>query len=92
MLIAGIVTGWGATQEHGAISDKLLEVQVPIMANSECRRTGYGNKITANMMCAGYKEGMKDSCQVRGDVFFLFFKLIIVINIIRATAEDRCTF
>lgn len=34
------------------------------MSNIECRRTGYGNKITDNMMCAGYPYGMKDSCQV----------------------------
>lgn len=34
------------------------------MANSACRKTGYGNKITSNMVCAGYLEGMKDSCQV----------------------------
>jgi hypothetical protein len=34
------------------------------MSNIDCRRTGYGNRITDNMMCAGYSYGMKDSCQV----------------------------
>jgi hypothetical protein len=59
----GIVIGWGATQAHGQVSSKLREVEVPIMSNIDCRRTGYGNRITDNMMCAGYSYGMKDSCQ-----------------------------
>ncbi|XP_064212266.1 trypsin-1 [Tribolium castaneum] len=59
----GIAIGWGATHSHGQVSNTLREVEVPIMSNIECRRTGYGNKITDNMMCAGYPNGMKDSCQ-----------------------------
>uniref|UniRef100_A0A8W7K914 Peptidase S1 domain-containing protein n=1 Tax=Anopheles albimanus TaxID=7167 RepID=A0A8W7K914_ANOAL len=60
----GIVTGWGATSENGAISTNLQEVTVPIMSNADCRKTGYGaSRITDNMMCAGYSEGKKDSCQ-----------------------------
>lgn len=64
LINSGIATGWGAIEQHGAISNKLLEVKVPIIANIDCRKTGYGNKITDNMLCAGYPEGMKDSCQV----------------------------
>uniref|UniRef100_A0A182QYZ9 Peptidase S1 domain-containing protein n=1 Tax=Anopheles farauti TaxID=69004 RepID=A0A182QYZ9_9DIPT len=60
----GIVTGWGATSENGAISTNLQEVTVPIMSNADCRKTGYGmTRITDNMLCAGYDEGKKDSCQ-----------------------------
>ncbi|XP_017776654.1 PREDICTED: trypsin-1-like [Nicrophorus vespilloides] len=59
----GIATGWGATEEHGQVSNKLMEVDVPILSNIDCRKTGYGGKITDNMMCAGYKHGTKDSCQ-----------------------------
>ncbi|XP_035901880.1 trypsin-1-like [Anopheles stephensi] len=60
----GIVTGWGATSENGAISTNLQEVTVPIMSNADCRKTGYGpTRITDNMLCAGFKEGKKDSCQ-----------------------------
>uniref|UniRef100_A0A182JXD4 Peptidase S1 domain-containing protein n=1 Tax=Anopheles christyi TaxID=43041 RepID=A0A182JXD4_9DIPT len=60
----GIVTGWGATSENGAISTNLQEVTVPIMSNSDCRKTGYGpTRITDNMLCAGFDEGKKDSCQ-----------------------------
>lgn len=60
----GIVTGWGATQEHGDIATNLQEVHVPIMSNRDCRQTGYGaSRITDNMLCAGVKEGGRDSCQ-----------------------------
>ncbi|XP_055325062.1 trypsin-1-like [Sitodiplosis mosellana] len=60
----GIATGWGATKEQGDISVNLQEVTVPILSNSECRKTGYGaSRITDNMLCAGLKDGQKDSCQ-----------------------------
>lgn len=51
--------------EQGAISTNLQEVTVPILSNSECRKTGYGaSRITDNMLCAGFMDGEKDSCQV----------------------------
>lgn len=63
--ILGTVTGWGATAEYGATSKVLREVNVPIISNDDCRKTKYGNKITANMMCAGFVgKGAKDACQV----------------------------
>lgn len=41
-----------------------MEVTVPIQSNKECRESGYGaSRITDNMLCAGFKEGKKDSCQ-----------------------------
>lgn len=62
----GIVTGWGAVKEGGSISHTLQEVFVPILSNAECRETKYpSRRITDNMLCAGYQEGGKDSCQVR---------------------------
>jgi len=60
------VTGWGAIREGGMVSQTLQEVTVPILSNAECRATKYPErKITDNMLCAGYSEGGKDSCQVR---------------------------
>ncbi|KAK9885017.1 hypothetical protein WA026_009244 [Henosepilachna vigintioctopunctata] len=60
----GKALGWGATAEYGQVSSKLREVDVPIISNEDCRNTKYGNKITGNMICAGYpKEGGKDGCQ-----------------------------
>lgn len=64
------MTGWGAVQEAGAISQTLQEVTVPILTNAECRASKYpSRKITDNMLCAGYQEGKKDSCQVMKEKF-----------------------
>jgi hypothetical protein len=61
----GVATGWGVTVQNGSPSDVLNEVTVPILSNRECRTTSYGSKkITDNMLCAGFPEGKKDSCQV----------------------------
>lgn len=62
--LEGVVTGWGAVHEHGSIATSLQEVKVPIMSNSECRKSGYGaSRITDNMICAGVKKGGRDACQ-----------------------------
>lgn len=59
-----VVAGWGATSEGGGLSNKLLQVEVPVWSNAECKMSGYGkNRITENMLCAGFKEGGKDACQ-----------------------------
>lgn len=61
-----ITTGWGTLKEDGTPSCLLQEVEVPVMSNEDCRaNTSYHPKmISDNMMCAGYEEGLKDSCQV----------------------------
>lgn len=55
------VTGWGATKENAGLAPVLREVEVPLVANADCRQS-YG-MLTANMLCAGYPEGSKDACQ-----------------------------
>lgn len=53
---------------------------MPILSNNECRKTGYGSsRITDNMMCAGYKDGEKDSCQVN-DLFNCEFEFRLILN------------
>lgn len=74
----GIVTGWGAIKEGGAISHILLEVTVPILTNAECRTKYPPHRITDNMMCAGFKEGGKDSCQVRNQFLIANCKEIML--------------
>jgi len=60
-----VVIGWGTTSSFGSDSPTLMEVIVPIVSNQECN-TDYqsgGYTITDTMLCAGLKQGGKDSCQ-----------------------------
>uniref|UniRef100_A0A8C5N5B7 Zgc:165423 n=1 Tax=Gouania willdenowi TaxID=441366 RepID=A0A8C5N5B7_GOUWI len=57
------VTGWGALSEGGSSANDLMEVDVPTVGNRQCN-CDYGvGQITNNMICAGLREGGKDSCQ-----------------------------
>ena len=46
----------------------LNEIELPIISNGECeewfRDGGAPGEVPSVMMCAGYKEGGRDSCQV----------------------------
>uniref|UniRef100_A0A3Q3X9Z5 Peptidase S1 domain-containing protein n=1 Tax=Mola mola TaxID=94237 RepID=A0A3Q3X9Z5_MOLML len=42
--------------------DILQEVEVPVVGNNECE-CAYPSGITDNMICAGLRQGGKDSCQ-----------------------------
>jgi len=59
--------GWGKRSYSDQLgSNALLEVTVPIWKIEDCR-TSYQSiqlPITDNHICAGYKEGGKDSCSV----------------------------
>lgn len=57
------VVGWGTMSEGGYTSNDLREVDVPIIADSTCRSYSGYSRVTANMICAGYTQGGKDSCQ-----------------------------
>uniref|UniRef100_A0A665SUR6 Zgc:165423 n=1 Tax=Echeneis naucrates TaxID=173247 RepID=A0A665SUR6_ECHNA len=63
------VTGWGTIQSDGEIPlpspQRLQEVDVPIVSNSQCSDAyaAQSIQITSNMICAGLNEGGKDSCQ-----------------------------
>ncbi|XP_045899476.1 serine protease 27-like [Micropterus dolomieu] len=56
------VTGWGNTQSDVSLPypRHLQQVSVPVVSNRDCN-AAYG-LITSNMMCAGFKQGGKDSC------------------------------
>jgi secreted trypsin-like serine protease len=60
--VLATVTGWGTLEEDGPISFILQKVSVPIVSHQTCN-AALGGGITANMLCAGYAEGGKDSCQ-----------------------------
>jgi serine protease len=55
--------GWGKMGENGSTSDILQTVDLPLVSDDECYRA-FGSKFNNNsMVCAGYKQGMKDACQ-----------------------------
>ena len=55
-------SGWGTTKENGELPTNLQYVGVPVVSQSSCN-AAYNNGITANMICAGFAAGGKDSCQ-----------------------------
>ncbi len=61
-----MVAGWGRIKEGDIfLSNYLIKVSVPVVSRSSCQSV-YKSEftITDNMICAGFKEGGKDSCQV----------------------------
>ncbi|KAG9510305.1 hypothetical protein GZH46_01159, partial [Fragariocoptes setiger] len=47
---------------EGQISNALNAVDVPVVSLSECRQT-YGSRVNKDHVCAGLRQGGKDSCQ-----------------------------
>uniref|UniRef100_A0A671XJ82 Zgc:100868 n=1 Tax=Sparus aurata TaxID=8175 RepID=A0A671XJ82_SPAAU len=59
------VTGWGTIGSGVPLPSpqNLMEVEVPVVGNRQCN-CDYGvGRITDNMICAGLREGGRDSCQ-----------------------------
>lgn len=56
-----LISGWGTLESGGDQPDTLQEVLVPLVSKSECEKA-YGS-LHASMLCAGFKQGGKDSCQ-----------------------------
>ncbi len=60
------VMGWGNQSSTGEeFPNKLFQVEVPLVTNQQCARNYAVENIdiTENMICAGFKQGGKDSCQ-----------------------------
>ena len=53
--------GWGTTSSGGPVSNKLLEVSLPVVTTAVCEAAM--GPLTAGQLCAG-GELNKDSCQV----------------------------
>ena len=76
-----VVMGFGVTNENTQqTSNKLMEVTVKVVSDSECRQK-YGNEVIAStMICAASPS--KDSCQgdskciasLQNKLFFFFYK------------------
>ncbi|XP_053605954.1 transmembrane protease serine 9-like [Plodia interpunctella] len=60
-----VVAGWGATAETGKWSCTLMEAELPVLSNNDCKHnTNYNeSKIQDVMMCAGFPAtAHKDAC------------------------------
>uniref|UniRef100_A0A3P8VJ54 Zgc:100868 n=1 Tax=Cynoglossus semilaevis TaxID=244447 RepID=A0A3P8VJ54_CYNSE len=59
------VTGWGTIGSGQPLPSpkNLMEVEVPVVGNRQCRCDKGVETITDNMICAGLRAGGKDSCQ-----------------------------
>lgn len=66
-----ITMGWGAMFFGGPSSNVLMEVSVPIWTSKACQNV-FIERIGENVLCAGAKEGGRDSCQVRNNYFTFF--------------------
>lgn len=65
-----MVAGWGISSPNGSsssdpevTSDPLRYVKLPVVPQDECE-SSYASRynITANMFCAGFLEGGRDTC------------------------------
>ena len=61
-LIQCSILGFGTLSSGGSLAKVLMQVSVPIVAQSKCKRA-YGSSIHESMVCAGLDQGGKDSCQ-----------------------------
>ncbi|XP_068039029.1 trypsin-like isoform X3 [Anomalospiza imberbis] len=58
-----LISGWGNTLSSGInYPDQLQCLKAPVLSAADCS-DAYPGQITKNMMCVGFLEGGKDSCQ-----------------------------
>ena len=71
----GWVSGWGVLREGANFLPYILQkVQLPLINFEHCNsKAGYDGKLKDHMICAGFKNGGKDSCQCDsgGPLFFI---------------------
>lgn len=66
------------TKENGRKSDVLREIHVPILPFTQCNNIAHyaGRVHLPSMICAGYTQGVVDSCQVGGFVLILYSNVL----------------
>ncbi len=59
-----MIAGWGSINQSSTdVSSLLREAKVPIVDRDSCNSyLAYNDKVTTNMICAGYMSGGSDSC------------------------------
>lgn len=58
----------------GTASNVLQKVDVRLVSEESCIRS-YGHLVTPRMLCAGYRNGRKDACQVQRNTSCMCFEL-----------------
>ncbi|KAJ1151411.1 hypothetical protein NDU88_004193 [Pleurodeles waltl] len=57
-----LTSGWGNTVPDGVVYPRVLQcLDLPIISSAQCQQT-YPYYYTANMMCAGFMQGGRDTC------------------------------
>ena len=57
------VSGWGNTQAGGNSTVNLQKLDVPVVGRADCNDAdSYNGIITSRMICAGFQQGVRDSC------------------------------
>ena len=60
----------------GGVPNILHQVSVPVIDNLSCQEmfnsSGHKKTIRDSFLCAGYKDGKKDSCEVSDSVQIVF--------------------
>ncbi|XP_069687959.1 venom protease-like [Periplaneta americana] len=77
------IAGWGSVQFNGPSSSHLLQLQLPVVSENECKnafKTFKTAHIDNRVLCAGFMKGGKDACQgdsggplmwPKGETFYL---------------------
>jgi hypothetical protein len=59
-----VVAGWGLNSSDASVTmGTLQKLDVAVFTIPECKKF-FDERFTRRMMCAGYREGGKDSCKV----------------------------
>ena len=60
--------------QDGPFAPVLKELDLPILKNTDCeasyKKAGFWEEIPDIFVCAGYKDGRKDTCEVSDDTLF----------------------
>lgn len=58
------VAGWGNEKVDGPVHGTLHEAAIPVVTQEECNKPeSYSGVITDDLVCAGYQQGGKDTCE-----------------------------
>lgn len=58
------IAGWGNEKVNGPVHGTLHEAAIPVVTQQECNKPeSYCGAINDDLVCAGYEQGGKDTCE-----------------------------